>query len=72
MAELTGFPELTPYDGGWCGNDVSPDVLTDQQRSSARDAHAAMGERLRQEGYRGYFELDFLVDATAARCSWAS
>jgi len=22
MAELTGFPELTPYDGGWCGNDV--------------------------------------------------
>ena len=22
-----------------------------------------MGERLRQEGYRGYFELDFLVDA---------
>ena len=22
MTELTGFPELTPYDGGWCGNDV--------------------------------------------------
>ena len=63
MAELTGFPELTPYDGGWCGNDVSPDVLTDSQRATARERTFAMGERLRQEGYRGYFELDFLLDA---------
>jgi biotin carboxylase len=64
MAELTGFPELTPYDGGWCGNDVSPDVLSDEQRTLARSRTAAMGERLRAEGYRGYFELDFLLDAT--------
>ena len=63
MTELTGFPELTPYDGGWCGNDVSPDVLTEAQRSTARERTKAMGERLRQEGYRGYFELDFLLDA---------
>lgn len=63
MAELTGFPELTPYDGGWCGNDVSPDVLTAAQRQLARERTFAMGERLRQEGYRGYFELDFLADA---------
>jgi len=63
MTELTGFPELTPYDGGWCGNDVSPDVLTAQQRRTARERTIAMGERLRQEGYRGYFELDFLLDA---------
>jgi biotin carboxylase len=63
MAELTGFPELTPYDGGWCGNDVSPDVLTDAQRETARRRTLAMGERLRREGYRGYFELDFLLDA---------
>ena len=33
MAELTGFPELTPYDGGWCGNDVSPDVLRTRMRA---------------------------------------
>jgi len=65
MAELTGFPELTPYDGGWCGNDVFPDVLTEQQRSLARERTFAMGERLRQEGYRGYFELDFLADANS-------
>ncbi len=63
MAELTGFPELTPYDGGWCGNDVSPELLTEKQRRSARERTIAMGERLRQEGYRGYFELDFLLDA---------
>ena len=64
MAELTGFPELTPYDGGWCGNDVSPELLTETQRRTARERTIAMGERLRQEGYRGYFELDFLLDAT--------
>jgi biotin carboxylase len=63
MAELTGFPELTPYDGGWCGNDVAPDVLTDAQRETARRRTFAMGERLRREGYLGYFELDFLLDA---------
>ena len=63
MAELTGFPELTPYDGGWCGNDVSAEVLTERQRALARARTFAMGERLRSEGYRGYFELDFLADA---------
>ena len=62
MAELTGFPELTPYDGGWCGNDVFPEMLTESQRRLARERTFAMGERLRREGYRGYFELDFLAD----------
>jgi biotin carboxylase len=65
MAELTGFPELTPYDGGWCGNDVFPEVLTAQQRLLARERTYAVGERLRREGYRGYFELDFLADASS-------
>ncbi len=65
MTELTGFPELTPYDGGWCGNDVFPDVLTEGQRRLARERTFAMGERLRREGYRGYFELDFLADANS-------
>jgi biotin carboxylase len=65
MAELTGFPELTPYDGGWCGNDVFQDVLTPEQRLLARERTYAVGERLREEGYRGYFELDFLADANS-------
>jgi hypothetical protein len=63
MAELVGFEELTPYDGGWCGDDVSPDLLTEKQRRVARERTIAMGERLRREGYHGYFELDFLLDA---------
>jgi hypothetical protein len=63
MAELVGFEELTPYDGGWCGDDVSPELLTEKQRRVARERTIAMGERLRAEGYRGYFELDFLLDA---------
>jgi hypothetical protein len=62
MTELAGFTELTPYAGGWCGNDVFADVLTEQHRTQARAYTQAMGERLRREGYRGYFELDFLAD----------
>ncbi len=62
MTELTGFPELTPYGGGWCGNDVFATALTDRHRSLARRYTQLMGERLRREGYRGYFELDFLAD----------
>ncbi len=63
MTELAGFPELTPYGGGWCGNDVFGGVLSEQHRALARSYAQAMGERLRREGYRGYFELDFLADA---------
>jgi biotin carboxylase len=62
MTELAGFRELTPYTGGWCGNDVFADVLTEQHRAQARAYMQAMGERLRREGYRGYFEIDFLAD----------
>src|SRR5205807_1963285 len=34
-------------------------------RDLARRYTQQMGDRLRQEGYRGYFELDFLVDAVS-------
>jgi len=62
MTELAGFPELTPYGGGWCGNDVAGALFSESLRDLARERTRAMGERLRAEGYRGYFELDFLVD----------
>jgi len=65
MTELTGFPELTPYGGGWCGNDVFASALSEEHRRQARRYTQLMGERLRQEGYRGYFELDFLADVDA-------
>ena len=62
MTELAGFPELTPYGGGWCGNDVHGSLFSDDVREVARARTMQMGERLRKEGYRGYFELDFLAD----------
>jgi hypothetical protein len=63
MTELTGFPEMTPYGGGWCGNEVFATVLSEQQRKTARAGMRRMGDRLRREGYTGYFEIDFLADA---------
>jgi biotin carboxylase len=65
MTELAGFPELTPYGGGWCGNEVGSEFFSDHHRELARQYTQQMGDRLRQEGYRGYFELDFLVDAVS-------
>ncbi|MEI2778880.1 MAG: biotin carboxylase [Tetrasphaera sp.] len=62
MTDLTGFPELTPYRGGWCGDDLSPDSLTTSQRTRALEHVRRLGDRLRQEGYKGYFEVDVLVD----------
>lgn len=62
MTELIGFPELTPYRGGWCGNEVFADAFTPEIRARARAYTLAFGEQLRMEGYRGYFELDLLLD----------
>ena len=62
MTELVGFKELTPYKGGWCGNEIFADSFTQEIRDKARTYTFAFGEALRKEGYRGYFELDFLID----------
>jgi len=62
MTELVGFKELTPYKGGWCGNEIFADAFTPAIRRKARQATYAIGERLKEEGYRGYFEIDFLLD----------
>ncbi len=62
MSELTGYRELTPYRGGWCGNEMYSDVLTPERRSTATQLVRRLGDRLAAEGYRGYFEVDVLVD----------
>ncbi|WP_411734017.1 biotin carboxylase [Paeniglutamicibacter sp.] len=62
LTELAGHNDLTPYKGGWCGNEMHPDVLTDRQRALATDLVKRMGDRLDKEGYRGFFEVDVLVD----------
>jgi biotin carboxylase len=62
MTSLIGHPELTPYKGGWCGNDIFPDALSPERRVQARGMTERLGARLAQEGYRGFFEVDFLSD----------
>jgi biotin carboxylase len=66
QTELVGFAELTPFDGGWCGNEVFPgtagNLLTADVRQQAQQATLAMGDELRRAGYRGCFGLDFLLD----------
>jgi len=65
MTELVGFKELTPYRGGWCGNEVFAGAFNGKTRKKARDAAMAFGDELGAMGYRGYFELDFLMDLDA-------
>src|SRR5882724_753618 len=66
QTELVGFGELTPYGGGWCGNEVfaasESTVLAPAIRRQAQRAVIALGEQLRCTGYRGCFGLDFLID----------
>jgi hypothetical protein len=66
MTELIGFAELTPYVGGWCGNEVfgagASAAFSQDIRRQAQQATIAIGEQIRQEGYWGSFGLDFLID----------
>jgi biotin carboxylase len=62
MTELVGFKELTPYKGGWCGNEIYPNAFTPELRKKATKYTQLFGNQLREEGYKGYFELDFLID----------
>ncbi len=62
LTEVVGAKELTPYKGGWCGNEVFPGAFTESVRLKARAMAEAFGNQLLEEGYRGYFDVDFLID----------
>ncbi len=62
MTELVGFQELTPYRGGWCGNEIFANAFAPRVRKQAREYTEKFGNQLSREKYRGYFELDFLID----------
>ena len=55
MTELVGFKELTPYRGGWCGNEIFATAFPPKTRQLARELTFKFGEQLRKEGYRGYY-----------------
>ncbi len=62
LVELVGCPEIAVYKGGWCGNEFFPNAFPDYIIHQAKEYTVKMGEALRQVGYRGYFEPDYLVD----------
>lgn len=62
LTEVVGKKELTPYKGGWCGNEIFPGAFSQRIRDKARDMAFRFGNQLIKEGYRGYFDLDFLID----------
>ena len=62
QTDITGHPELTPYGGGWAGNDVYPSVFDEPTRNRIRSLARKLGDRLYSEGYRGVFCFDFLLD----------
>jgi hypothetical protein len=62
LTEIVGVKDLTPYKGGWCGNEVFPGAFSEGVRARAREMAFKFGNQLWKEGYHGYFDLDFLVD----------
>lgn len=61
QTDITGFAEITPYKGGWCGNDAFTDGL-DGERRAVRKMARQLGDQLYKEGYKGAFCMDFLID----------
>jgi hypothetical protein len=62
LTELIGVESLTPYAGGWCGNENYSAAFSAELRALVQQKTRAMGEALYQRGYRGTFELDYLLD----------
>ncbi|NOQ36287.1 MAG: biotin carboxylase [Methylococcaceae bacterium] len=62
LTEIIGDSHLTPYAGGWCGNELYEAAFSPDIRSQVLEKSEAIGEILYQRGYRGYFELDYLID----------
>jgi D-alanine-D-alanine ligase-like ATP-grasp enzyme len=62
LTELIGAESLTAYAGGWCGNELYAAAFSMDIRRQVQQKTHAIGDVLYQRGYRGYFELDFLID----------
>ncbi len=61
QTDITGFEEITPYKGGWCGNDLFTGGLESERRQVLTMARK-LGGQLYKEGYKGAFCMDFLID----------
>lgn len=61
QTDITGFAEVTPYKGGWCGNDVFTGGY-DKERKAVLKMAQKLGDQLYKAGYKGAFCMDFLID----------
>ena len=61
QTDITGFAEVTPYKGGWCGNDVFTGGMEKERKAVQRMAQK-LGDQLYKAGYKGAFCMDFLID----------
>jgi hypothetical protein len=61
QTDITGFAGVTPYKGGWCGNDVFTGGLS-KERSAVLRMAQKLGDQLYRAGYKGAFCMDFLID----------
>jgi hypothetical protein len=62
LGELIGFKEITPYKGGWCGNELYKNQFSIDIRTQVHKKTELIGNALYKKGYRGYFEVDYLID----------
>jgi D-alanine-D-alanine ligase-like ATP-grasp enzyme len=62
LSELIGPNDLTLNEGAWCGNEAAPEAFAEDAQAKARDYAARFGDQLLEAGYRGYFDVDFLID----------
>ncbi len=62
QTDITGYEEITPYKGGWCGNDVWPHIFNAKVRRDLRKMASGLGDAMFKEGYKGVFCMDFLLD----------
>ena len=67
LSELVGHKELTPYKGGWCGNEGFVNILNPSARTKLERMVKKFGERLYKEGYKGTFCIDYLIDKKDGR-----
>lgn len=64
--QVTGEPGLTRHRLGSCGNDWSWSGLAGLDLAAYRRVTQTVGEALGQEGFRGYFGLDFIQDPSGS------
>jgi hypothetical protein len=72
MSELIGYKRLTPSRGGWCGNEMFPEVLTGESRRTATQLVRRLGDRLAKEGYRDSSRSTSSSTPTPVRCTSAN